>query len=286
MLRLSVKPQYKDFSIDEPQCKKEELFISNGTFASKCGRRTSQEDRVCGKTFMSPLGTVHCVSVLDGHGGEVAADFVREHLCNIIETRMQELTKIEECKEALENAFVDCHRLLKTKHPFTDSGVCVICCLTIGEHYVFATVGDCRALAIHKDGKFEIITPEHKASDPLEMERVQNAGLSVIYDRVGGSLAISRAIGDFEFVGKHGAYHEKTHAITCFPDVLIYPKSELIQTIVLMSDGIYESLEMKTISEIVLTKKMENVELCSFIVDLAIQEGSSDNVTCLLVSCS
>jgi serine/threonine protein phosphatase PrpC len=53
-----------------------------------------------------------------------------------------------------------------------------------------------------------------------------------------------------------------------------------------MSDGIYESLDMETIKEIILTKKATSVELCSFIVNLAIQEGSSDNVTFLLIPVS
>jgi serine/threonine protein phosphatase PrpC len=103
---------------------------------------------------------------------------------------------------------------------------------------------------------------------------------------VGGSLAVTRAIGDFEFVGKNGAFHEKLHAVTCFPDVLIYPKSDNLKAVALMSDGIYESLDMETIKEIILTKKATSVELCSFIVNLAIQEGSSDNVTFLLIPVS
>ena len=48
-------------------------------------------------------------------------------------------------------------------------------------------------------GKISVCTVDHKPANPPEMERIQNAGGSVLIQRVNGSLAVSRALGDFEY---------------------------------------------------------------------------------------
>ena len=45
---------------------------------------------------------------------------------------------------------------------------------------------------------------DHKPSNPPERERIQNAGGSVMIQRVNGSLAVSRALGDFEYKNVDG----------------------------------------------------------------------------------
>ena len=45
---------------------------------------------------------------------------------------------------------------------------------------------------------------DHKPSNEPEKERIQNAGGSVMIQRVNGSLAVSRALGDFEYKNVEG----------------------------------------------------------------------------------
>ena len=40
---------------------------------------------------------------------------------------------------------------------------------------------------------------DHKPCNPREKERIQNAGGSVMIQRVNGSLAVSRALGDYDY---------------------------------------------------------------------------------------
>lgn len=42
-------------------------------------------------------------------------------------------------------------------------------------------------------------TQDHKPVNPVEKERIQNAGGSVMIQRVNGSLAVSQALGDHEY---------------------------------------------------------------------------------------
>ena len=49
-----------------------------------------------------------------------------------------------------------------------------------------------------------VLFQDHKPSNPPERERIQNAGGSVMIQRVNGSLAVSRALGDFEYKNVDG----------------------------------------------------------------------------------
>jgi serine/threonine protein phosphatase PrpC len=43
------------------------------------------------------------------------------------------------------------------------------------------------------------LSTDHKPDDPLERERILKAGGTVEKSRVNGKLAVSRALGDFDF---------------------------------------------------------------------------------------
>ena len=45
----------------------------------------------------------------------------------------------------------------------------------------------------------ECVTYKHKPNSPEERERIEKAGGHVVFGRVPGSLAVSRALGDSEF---------------------------------------------------------------------------------------
>lgn len=61
-----------------------------------------------------------------------------------------------------------------------------------------ANVGDSRAIA-SINGNLEVLSLDHKPSNPIEMKRITNAGGWVDSNRVNGNLALSRALGDFTF---------------------------------------------------------------------------------------
>lgn len=60
-------------------------------------------------------------------------------------------------------------------------------------------VGDSRSLLIRANGEFSFVTKDHKPDDKPEKKRILRANGSVFRHRVGGSLALSRAIGDKDF---------------------------------------------------------------------------------------
>lgn len=72
-----------------------------------------------------------------------------------------------------------------------------------------ANVGDSRAV-ISRNGVAERMSVDHKGDDPTEMERVKMDGGIVLEGRVGGSLAVSRAFGDYAL---------KNEGVICTPYV-------------------------------------------------------------------
>ena len=101
------------------------------------------------------------------------------------------------------------------------SGTTAVCALISQKYLIIANCGDSRGVCC-TDGKpvmatqvrfwgsksfFQIfIVPyqDHKPSNEPEKERIQNAGGSVMIQRVNGSLAVSRALGDFEYKNVEG----------------------------------------------------------------------------------
>jgi serine/threonine protein phosphatase PrpC len=88
----------------------------------------------------------------------------------------------------------------------SDSG-CTACVCIIEEknkkyRINIANIGDCRAIIACKDGSALRITNDHKATEKSEIDRIKaNKGV-IINHRVNGTLAITRAFGDFDLKNK------------------------------------------------------------------------------------
>ena len=73
-----------------------------------------------------------------------------------------------------------------------------------------------------------------------EKARISAAGGFVDFGRVNGNLALSRAIGDFEF--KKGAdLSPEQQIVTAFPDVIAHEVSEDDEFVVIACDGMIQS---------------------------------------------
>lgn len=62
-----------------------------------------------------------------------------------------------------------------------------------------SNAGDSRAVISTRDGKAIALSTDHKPRRKSEEDRIKGAGGTVDMGRVNGSLALSRAIGDFRF---------------------------------------------------------------------------------------
>lgn len=96
-----------------------------------------------------------------------------------------------------------------------------------------ANVGDTRAV-ISKSGTAERMSYDHKASDKQEVDRVKNGGGIIMDNRVGGSLAITRAFGD-HFLKKDG--------VIAKPTVSKHILRPVDKYLIIATDGVWDVME-------------------------------------------
>ena len=108
-----------------------------------------------------------------------------------------------------------------------------------------ANAGDSRTVMCDHGTAIEL-SKDHKPDLPEERSRILKAGGEVSDGRVNGMLALSRAIGDFEYkpitppkdAGPH--WYLNNHMVTSYPDVVVKPMHKDIEFIILACDGIWD----------------------------------------------
>ena len=190
--------------------------------------------------------------VFDGHGGPEVAIFVKEHFkANLIKNSSY---KSGDYKKALEQVFVKMDRLLQSdkgrdeltkymkkggsqklpQYAIESQAGCTatVILLTATELWC-ANAGDSRTI-ISENGRAVDMSVDHKPDLPFEHDRIIKAGGEVEDGRVNGVLALSRAIGDFEYKppvppkGADESWFKNNHMVTSFPDVTVKPMHDSI----------------------------------------------------------
>lgn len=101
-----------------------------------------------------------------------------------------------------------------------------------------------------------------------ERQRIEAAGGYVSWGRVNGNLALSRAIGDFEFKRTPELPAEQ-QIVTAFPEVETQKMdSEQLEFVVLACDGIWDCLSSQDVVDIVRRSVAEGKELKAICEDL------------------
>lgn len=148
------------------------------------------------------------------------------------------------------------------------SGSTAICALVTPDVIYLANCGDSRGLLISKE-TVALATYDHKPMNPVEKERIQNAGGSVMIQRVNGSLAVSRALGDFEYkrVPGFGPFEQ---LISPEPEISDWGRSPQDEFILLACDGVWDVMTNEEVClfvryQLTVTDNLENI--CEGLVD-------------------
>ena len=77
---------------------------------------------------------------------------------------------------------------------------CTAClCLITGTEIYCSNSGDSRAILVTRDDRVIELSHDHKPENDGETKRIKAAGGFVEDNRVNGVIAVSRAIGDWEY---------------------------------------------------------------------------------------
>jgi protein phosphatase 2C family protein 2/3 len=125
-----------------------------------------------------------------------------------------------------------------------------------------------------------------------ERARITAAGGFVDFGRVNGNLALSRAIGDFEFK-KTAELPPEQQIVTAYPDVTEHDITDDDEFLVIACDGIWDCQSSQAVVEFVrrgIVAKQELTAICDNLMDNCLARTSDtggvgcDNMTVTIIA--
>lgn len=261
------------------------------------GWRMSMEDaHVCASNISGgEEDHVAYYAVFDGHGGSSVATFCGEKAAEVLQERAT--FKKGQFAQALIDAFIATdEEILKDPMLRNDHSGCTATTMVISklqQKLFCANAGDSRTV-LSRNALAKALSYDHKPTLVGEKSRIVAADGFVEMDRVNGNLALSRAIGDFEFKSNSSLPpHEQI--VTCVPDIVEHPIDyELDEFVILACDGIWDCLTSQECVDLIhygINKgDMTLEEISSRIVDVCCSpttEGTGigcDNMSIVIVA--
>ncbi|KAL1405210.1 Protein phosphatase 2C 2 [Vanrija albida] len=216
--------------------------------------------------------------VFDGHGGSTVAKFTGTTL----HTRIANLDayKSGDYEVALKQAFLKTDEDLRADPTFfNDPSGCtaVVGLITPDGRIIVANAGDSRAVLGYK-GEAKALSNDHKPTNKEETARITAAGGFVEFGRVNGNLALSRAIGDFEFKQNYTLQPEQ-QIVTADPEIITHNVDGEEEFIVLACDGIWDCLSSQQVIDFVRRAVANGDGLSKICEDLMVKCLATDSET-------
>ncbi|XP_013415239.1 protein phosphatase 1K, mitochondrial-like [Lingula anatina] len=270
-----------------------QISIDDIGYATVIGRRTENQDRFK-VSELTP--DILYFAIFDGHGTAEAADFVHSRLEDHIKYWLQ---RTKDLQMVLKRSFVDVdnmfNRFTYSKQKQKDwikaepsnseevtlaytGTTATVCLLRNGVELVIGHVGDTCAI-LCRQSKAIRLTADHEPEMASERERIESSGGSVIWDSLGrplvnGILAMSRSIGDQDL---------KPFGVSAVPDTRsVGVRHSKDSFLVLITDGISFVMNDQEITDTISNCK-NPMEGAKVITDQALQFGSQDNSTCVVI---
>lgn len=257
------------------------------------GYRMAMEDKHCIAVELSEkFPDYGLFGVFDGHAGTRASIFLEEVLHKKI-AAMPDPTSHDALRQvtvAMDAEY--CSRDVDNERE--DGSTCCYCVVKPGDkkgtwEVIAVNVGDSRAMIVKPSGAVVALTEDHKCETPAEGARIRAAGGEVRMNRVDGQLAMSRAIGDWQYKS-NPALTPLLQKVIPLPDIqsgIVEPGDVLL----VCCDGIVEQMSNEDAAECVKTSmdkypSYNEVDAAVVIQELlkySLQRGSKDNHSALLI---
>ncbi|KAL6815585.1 putative serine/threonine phosphatase 2C ptc2 [Trichoderma sp. SZMC 28013] len=228
--------------------------------------------------------------VFDGHGGDKVALFTGENIHKIV--FKQDSFKTGDYAQGLKDGFLATDRAILNDPKYEEevSGCTACVSLIAGNKLYVANAGDSRGVLGIK-GRAKPLSNDHKPQLETEKSRITAAGGFVDFGRVNGNLALSRAIGDFEFK-KSAELSPENQIVTAFPDVEEHDLTEEDEFLVIACDGIWDCQSSQAVVEFVrrgIAAKQDLDKICENMMDNCLASNSEtggvgcDNMTMVII---
>nr|XP_031314733.1 probable protein phosphatase 1N [Camelus dromedarius] len=225
-------------------------------------------------------------AVLDGHGGARAALFGARHLPgHVLDALGPAPHEPEGVCKALRHAFLSADARLHALWPRGEPGGSTAVALLISPCFLYLEhCGDSRAV-LSRAGAVAFSTEDHRPLHPRERERIHDAGGTILRRRLKGSLAVSRALGDFAYKEVPGRPPE-LQLVSAEPEVTALARQAEDEFMLLASDGVWDAMSGTALAGLVASRLCLGLApelLFAQLLDTCLCKGSLDNMTCILV---
>lgn len=256
------------------------------------GYREAQEDFHTIKLGMPGKPDHIFLGVYDGHSGAKASKFLSENLWKNVSKLSDPMDQalLRECALKTDAAFLKSEDTLEGKN---NGAACIFAVLKqqTGKDawdIVVGNIGDSRVIIVRQDGSLTELSNDHKPDNLEEKARIEKAGGHVANNRVDGQLAMSRAMGDYQYKNNEaiGVEEQKVIPVADFMTATI-EKGDLL---LMCCDGIVEAMENSQVCECVHTEwnsadsEKDLVEVLCRLFELSLITGSKDNHTSILLA--
>ncbi|KAJ3638198.1 hypothetical protein MTP99_001600 [Tenebrio molitor] len=277
--------------LDKPKTDKfQECGEGNGLrygVASMQGWRVEMEDAHMARTNLGDaLKDWSYFAVFDGHAGAKVSAHCAEHLLDAI---MQTEEFQEDVMKGIHNGFLELDNKMRSLPEMTSgedkSGTTAVCAFVSPRLIYIANCGDSRAV-LCRAGSPVFTTQDHKPGLPSERERIVKAGGNVMIQRVNGSLAVSRALGDYEYKNVEGR-GPCEQLVSPEPEIFVRDRDDgEDEFLVLACDGIWDVMSNEDLCQYIHNRLLvtDNLqEVTSQVIDTCLYKGSRDNMSIVLV---
>jgi len=310
--------------LDKPKKEKEsESGEGNGLRFALCsmqGWRVEMEDAHAIRIDLGPvLKKCSYFAVFDGHAGDFVSNYISENLIDTIlelwlsskgsaegmnkvnsektvsdkdtDTLCQlaDSTELDRFKANIKEGFLKIDSNMRNHPKFLSgeerSGTTAVTAFITPETIIFANCGDSRGvLASNKNVRFG--TYDHKPCNEEEKKRIENAGGSVMIRRVNGSLAVSRALGDYDYKNVSGLPPTE-QLVSAEPDLSVMERSSDDEFLILACDGVWDVMTNEEVvsyihSRLLLSEDLKKV--CEELLETCLAKGSRDNMSVILIT--
>lgn len=269
-----------------------------GVSAMQGWRMEMEDAHVCNTEIKTPKRTLDgwaFFGVFDGHAGAKVSQYCAEHLLNCIvehfETDKEDnsLPPLETTKEGIIQGFLGTDKKLREEPQWSSgedrSGTTAITVMITPTHIIWGNCGDSRGL-LCRSGKLHYATEDHKPYNATEKDRIERAGGTVMMQRVNGSLAVSRALGDFDYK-RCTDLKPNEQLVSPEPDISVNERDGNDEFLFLACDGIFDVMTNEEVIAYIsrqLTLTDNLAEICSNLLDLCLHKNSRDNMSAILVT--
>ncbi|KAI8123228.1 hypothetical protein FF38_11666 [Lucilia cuprina] len=227
-------------------------------------------------------------AVFDGHAGCKVSEYCAKYLLNYI-VNTQEFQDGEH-EKGIRTGFLRIdEEMRKLPELHINAGKCggttAVCAFVSPTQMYIANCGDSRAV-LCRQGSPVFATQDHKPILPVEKERICNAGGSVMIKRVNGTLAVSRALGDYDFknVKEKGQCEQ---LVSPEPEIFCQSCEDTDEFLVLACDGIWDVMTNEDVCSFIHSRLKitdDLVAIANQVVDTCLNKGSRDNMSIIIIA--